>query len=86
MLRLDYGYGIGMGARLARLWRTDRHRARVQTVDLMWTNGLRLALRELVAGHQLAAATGLLRFVGAVVAFPVAMVRLPATPRSASTR
>jgi GT2 family glycosyltransferase len=81
MLRLDYGYGLGMGARLARLWRTDRRRARWQTADLLWTHGLRVAWSELIAGHQLAAAGGLLRFAGTVVALPLAVVRLPARPR-----
>jgi GT2 family glycosyltransferase len=81
MLRLDYAYGIGMGARLSRLWRTDRRRARVESRDVLWTYGLRRAGTDLAAGYQLGAATGFLRMIGTAVAFPVGLVRLDPQPK-----
>lgn len=41
LVRLDYSYGTGTGARLAKLLRTDAPRARVVAREHVWTNGLR---------------------------------------------
>ena len=41
VVRLDYGYGIGSGARMAKLVRTDRRRLRRVFVDYVWGWGLR---------------------------------------------
>jgi glycosyltransferase involved in cell wall biosynthesis len=42
LLRLDWRYGTGNGARLAKLVRTDRRRARRVAVDSLWGWGLQL--------------------------------------------
>jgi hypothetical protein len=83
MVRLDFAYGKGMGARLARLVRTDRARCRAEAYDALWQYGLRVAWLDLRKGYEFGAATGVVRFIGAIVAFPVALVRLPSTPRAA---
>lgn len=41
VVRLDFGYGIGSGARMAKLLRTDRRRLRRVSADYLWGWGLR---------------------------------------------
>jgi len=41
LVRLDYSYGTGTGARLAKLVRTDAGRARVVAREHVWENGVR---------------------------------------------
>ena len=41
LVRLDYAYGTGTGARLAKLVRTDRDRARMVAREHVWDNGVR---------------------------------------------
>jgi GT2 family glycosyltransferase len=81
MVRLDYAYGKGMGARLARLLRADRRRGRVEAYDVLWRYGLRVAFLDLRRGYELGALCGFARFVGSLLSFPVALVRLPARLR-----
>ena len=45
LVRLDYSYGTGTGARLAKLLRTDAHRARAVAREHVWDNGLRRLAR-----------------------------------------
>ena len=74
LVRLDWGYGLGTGARLAKLVRTDRRRARfvVRTVvvhtDL---RGLATAVRR---REEFAALTVAVRIAGTVVGFVRALL------------
>jgi len=45
LVRLDYSYGTGTGARLAKLVRTDAGRARVVAREHVWENGVRRLAR-----------------------------------------
>lgn len=67
LLKLDWTYGIGGGARLAKLLRTDRVRARAAARVAFWTWGLKPAVRDLRAGYQFGAAYALLRVAGTFV-------------------
>jgi O-antigen biosynthesis protein len=42
LVRLEWSYGVGMGARLARLVRSDRRRARAALKADLWANGIRV--------------------------------------------
>jgi glycosyltransferase involved in cell wall biosynthesis len=52
LLKLDWRYGMGAGARIAKLARTDRKRAKRVAREVVWTHGLRTALGDLRAGYQ----------------------------------
>lgn len=67
LLRLDWSYGIGGGARLVKLARTDRARARRAATVAFWTWGLRPAIRDLAAGYQFGFAYAMARVAGTVV-------------------
>ena len=66
ILRLDLRYGIGLGARLAKLIRTDRQRARVAAREALWSDGLVPLGRGLRAWHEFEIATAFLRVAGTV--------------------
>ncbi len=61
---LQHRYGIGSGARLAKLVRTDRTRFRVVLVDDVWRWGVASLARELFKRDWLRAAGSLLRVLG----------------------
>ncbi|HVY08666.1 MAG TPA: glycosyltransferase [Mycobacteriales bacterium] len=61
---LQHRYGIGSGARLAKLARTDRVRFRVVLVDDVWRWGIASVGRELVKRDWLRAAGSILRVAG----------------------
>jgi glycosyltransferase involved in cell wall biosynthesis len=63
---LQHRYGIGAGARLAKLLRTDRVRFRVVLVDDVWRWGLASVGRELANRDWLRAAGSILRVLGMV--------------------
>lgn len=67
LLKLDWAYGIGGGARLAKLMRTDRMRARAAARVAFWTWGLKPAARDIRAGYEFGAAFALMRVAGTVV-------------------
>lgn len=73
LVRLDYGYGKGAGARLAKLVRSDRARARELARELTWTQGLREAGRNLRTGWQYGALMRLSAVAGTGVGFARAM-------------
>lgn len=73
LLVLDWRYGMGSGARLAKLVRNDRHRARRVATEVFWATGLRTAARDLRAGYQTGVALRLAQVLGAVVGFLVAV-------------
>jgi glycosyltransferase involved in cell wall biosynthesis len=69
LLKMDWGYGLGTGARLAKLVRTDRRRARFVLRTVVWRTDLRglgVALRR---REEFAALTVLVRLAGAVLGF-----------------
>jgi glycosyltransferase involved in cell wall biosynthesis len=63
LLRLDFGYGIGAGARAARR-RGPVGRAVLR--EALWDNGIRPVGHDLRVGYQYGALTGLVRAAGAV--------------------
>jgi GT2 family glycosyltransferase len=69
LLRLDWRYGLGVGARLAKLVRTDRARARKAAREALWGDGVRVLLQALRARHEFEIATTTCRLVGAVAGF-----------------
>jgi GT2 family glycosyltransferase len=75
LLLLDTRYGYGSGARLAKLLRTDRRRARLVAVDNLRWVGHEL-FREVRAGHFYPAFGSVLR----LLAMPVGLVRALVVP------
>jgi glycosyltransferase involved in cell wall biosynthesis len=63
-LRLQHRYGIGSGARLSKLLRSDRRRFRTVAVDDLWRWGVVTVVVELVKRDPIRAAGSLLRFTG----------------------
>ena len=64
LLRLDWGYGVGSGARLAKLLRRDRGRLRVAARAFFWEWGLQSVLRHARARWAFMALTSSLRVAG----------------------
>jgi glycosyltransferase involved in cell wall biosynthesis len=73
LLKLDWRYGMGAGARLAKLVRTDRPRARRIAAEVFWATGLRTAWRDLRARYKTGVLLRLAQVVGAVVGFAAAL-------------
>jgi glycosyltransferase involved in cell wall biosynthesis len=69
---LQHRYGIGSGARLAKLIRTDRARFRVVVADDVWRWGVASVGRELLKRDWLRAAGSLLRVLGMLRGFATA--------------
>jgi glycosyltransferase involved in cell wall biosynthesis len=67
VLRLDLRYGIGLGARLAKLMRSDHARARMALREVGWSDGLVPLGRGLRTRHEFEIATAALRIVGTVL-------------------
>jgi GT2 family glycosyltransferase len=63
-VRLDWRYGVGSGARIVKLLRTDRPRAADLTRDLLWDRGVRGAAIDLRHRYELGAVTKLARVAG----------------------
>jgi GT2 family glycosyltransferase len=66
-IRLDWRYGIGAGARVAKLLRTDRRRAARVARETLWDGGVRGALGDLRNRYELGALTKLALASGCVV-------------------
>jgi glycosyltransferase involved in cell wall biosynthesis len=64
LLGLEWSYGFGMGARLMKLARVDRRRARKLAVEAVWAWTLRSIPSNLVHGYQFGVAYSLVRFAG----------------------
>lgn len=75
-MRLEWGYGKGMGARLALLFAHDRSRARREARALLVTLGVLGVLRHLRTGYNRGALGDLLRTVATIVAVPRAALSL----------
>jgi glycosyltransferase involved in cell wall biosynthesis len=69
IVRLDYGYGRGRGARLAKLVRTDRLRARVVAREYLWEWGLVELGKHARARDRFLSAVALARLAGLLVGF-----------------
>jgi glycosyltransferase involved in cell wall biosynthesis len=69
LVRLEWTYGIGTGARLARLARRDRARARAVVADDLWGNGLRIVPSLVRQRYEFGVAFVLARLAGASVGF-----------------
>jgi glycosyltransferase involved in cell wall biosynthesis len=67
LLRLDWRYGLGAGARLAKLVRSDRARARRAAHEVLWEDGLCVLGRSIRAREEFAIATVSLRIAGTLV-------------------
>src|SRR5205085_4122900 len=85
LVGLEYRYGLGTGARLAKLTRTDRVRARAVAAEALWHNGLRLVPRDLRNRYELGAVYFLARAAGIVWGFPQTRL-LPVTRGHLVTR
>src|SRR5262249_53353245 len=68
-IRLDWRYGVGAGARVAKLLRTDRQRAAHVAREAMWDGGVRGAIGDLRNHYELGAITKLALASGCVVGF-----------------
>jgi GT2 family glycosyltransferase len=75
LLLLDLRYGYGAGARLAKLWRLDRRRARLVTADY-FGGSFRELLRELRGLQGYPSLGTLLR----LLAMPIGLLRALAVP------
>jgi len=64
LVQLDFGYGVGNGARIAKLLRSDRGRARIVARDAFWDWGLADALAEWRRGERPLAKAALHRVAG----------------------
>jgi len=74
-LRLHWAYGKGMGARLARLSRTDRRRARLLLPRVVRLHGIATAANEVTSGHRRSWGPPVVWRLGALAGFAVARVR-----------
>lgn len=72
---LARAYGIGTGARLAKLVRTDRRRARLAAADFVWTWGVVDLVRCIRFRSRLGVLTAIARLAGTAAGFARAIVR-----------
>ncbi len=69
LARLEWSYGIGQGARLARLTRSDRTRAKALAAEYLWRNALRPLPSHIVRRNEYAVVFALARVAGASLGF-----------------
>ena len=74
LVRLDYSYGTGTGARLAKLLRTDARRARVVAREHVWENGVRRLGRAVRNGNKTGVLLTTSRLSGTVAGFSRAIL------------
>jgi GT2 family glycosyltransferase len=67
--QLDYGYGVGQGARLSKLLRSDRPRLLRAIRVAFWDWGLHMAWQEYRRGARQLAKASLLRVAGTMLGF-----------------
>jgi glycosyltransferase involved in cell wall biosynthesis len=77
LLALDWGYGIGSGARVAKLLRVDRPRAVVAARAFFWGWGLYYVGRYARERRPFLTLTSLVRVIGGVAGFARAVVTAP---------
>ncbi len=81
LLRLDWGYGKGQGARLALLRKGDRSWGNRRRRELLWDDGVRTAARDLRNGYQFGAASTTTRTLGTLLGLAYGMSLRPARSR-----
>jgi GT2 family glycosyltransferase len=64
IVELDYGYGIGNGARLSKLFRSDRARARLVARQAFWDWGIAIAWQQWRQGARRLAKASAYRVLG----------------------
>lgn len=69
LLVLDWRYGVGAGARLAKLVRTDRRRALRAARESLWVDGFALLWRGIRVWQEFLVLTTALRIAGTAVGF-----------------
>jgi GT2 family glycosyltransferase len=74
LVRLEWSYGIGMGARLARLTRSDRARAQAIAAEYLWRNALRVVPSHIRHANEYAVLFAIARVTGASFGFVRALV------------
>ena len=67
LMRLDWGYGKGQGARLALLCRGDRSWGLRRCRELLWNDGVRSAARDIRRGYEFGALSTATRTFGTLV-------------------
>lgn len=67
LVQLEWRYGIGQGARLARLWRTDRERAMMVARRAIYQDGLVDLAKAARQGYEFAAISAVVRLAGIAV-------------------
>jgi len=72
-VRLDYRYGVGAGARLAKLARTDRSRARVVAGEVVVRWGIRTLASDLRRGYRFGVLSDAARLAGMLAGFGAAL-------------
>jgi glycosyltransferase involved in cell wall biosynthesis len=73
LVHLDWRYGYGAGARIAKLIRSDRRRAAMVAREVFWTNGLRDAARNARHGYKTPVLLRLAQVTGATMGFARAL-------------
>lgn len=73
LIPLDWAYGIGSGARLAKLVRTDRRRLRAAATTTLWIWGIAPLLRDARHRYKLGLLTGVARLAGVVTGFAIGL-------------
>ncbi|MDQ1696683.1 MAG: hypothetical protein QOJ03_2036 [Frankiaceae bacterium] len=76
IVQLDFNYGMGNGARIAKLVRSDRHRARLVAANAFWHWGIAIALTQWRNGDRRLAKATIYR----VAANAIGLMRGLATP------
>lgn len=76
LLRLDWGYGKGQGARLALLRHRDPLRSAARRRELLWADGLASAWRDLRSGYEFGCASTGVRTAGTAIGYAYARCRL----------
>ena len=76
LLRLDWGYGKGQGARLALIRERDPERGGARRRELLWTDGVASAWRDLRAGYEFGCASTSVRTAGTAVGYAYARCRM----------
>jgi len=90
LIRLDWAYGIGTGARIRKLWSTDRPRAREVARSFMWEYALRRLPQAIKRRYEFEVAVVLARLGGTALGVVASMtVRVSAgqfSPRRGGSR
>jgi glycosyltransferase involved in cell wall biosynthesis len=73
-VRLQHSYGIGSGARVAKLLRTNRRRFVIVAVDDQWRWGIRSIVVELIKRDPIRAAGSMMRLLGMLRGFVSAIL------------